>query len=396
MFKIYPKVDGLMRGKYFARGIIPYTYLYTVDLITKSLLKNERINFDFEPKKILLCNSAHLGDCLLTLTLIPKIKKIYPNIKIGILTGLWNKEIIEIANNIDYVHYVEHWKLNRKNINLVSKFTLYFLTFKNALKEIKKISYDVGIDFYPFFPNSSLLLYLSGIPIRVGFTSGGFGELYTHKVDFVYQKRLIVEYFIELLSIINPEFLKFKAKDYIQSVLKTSEDCKNFLLKKYGLTNHGYIIIHPCSGSSIKIFPNEKIINLISAINKHTSIKIVLTGYGPYEEEYNNKISNVFYNVLNLTSKLSIKDLVCLYNGAKLFIGVDSFAGHLASILGVKNVILYNGVLDSEIWKPIGENSFVVYPHIDCAPCYKKKGCYNMHCFNLDVERVLEIIRKLL
>ncbi len=76
MFKIYPKVDGLMRGKYFARGIIPYTYLYTVDLITKSLLKNERINFDFEPKKILLCNSAHLGDCLLTLTLIPKIKNL--------------------------------------------------------------------------------------------------------------------------------------------------------------------------------------------------------------------------------------------------------------------------------------------------------------------------------
>ncbi len=120
-----------------------------------------------------------MGDALMMTSLLAALKSADPEVKLGVVVGSWSRPIVEGHPLIDVVHTVDHWKLNRSPLPLWKKIVQYYATKRRAVREIRAQSYDAAIDFYPFFPNAIPLLWQAKVPMRIGFTSGGFGPVLT-------------------------------------------------------------------------------------------------------------------------------------------------------------------------------------------------------------------------
>ena len=107
-----------------------------------------------DPRKILICNIAHMGDVVTTTSVIPVVQSNFPNAEIDFLIGSCSKPILAHHPGIRKIHLLDHWKLNRSPISFLRKWWKYRRMYKTALTSIKAESYDVALDVYYYYPNS--------------------------------------------------------------------------------------------------------------------------------------------------------------------------------------------------------------------------------------------------
>ena len=119
----------------------------------------------------------------------PGVKEPFPQAEIGFLTSSWARPIIENNPEIKYVHTFDHFLLNRSGLSKWSKFNQHMLSLRRALREMRKLRYEIAIDTYHFIQNSIPLLWLARIPVRIGYISGGFGPLLTHPIPWISQDK---------------------------------------------------------------------------------------------------------------------------------------------------------------------------------------------------------------
>ena len=149
-------------------------YLFILELITIPMVALKLKKKIQSPTKLLIANGAHLGDLVNATTLCHALKA-DPNIDIGVLCGSWAKEVP--LNHHPLIEYIlDHWKHNRSNASLFKKVYEWLITF-TVRRDINHAQYDMVIDTYCYYPNMSIALYFTNIPIRMGFSSGGAGAL---------------------------------------------------------------------------------------------------------------------------------------------------------------------------------------------------------------------------
>ena len=175
------------------------TYLFILELVAFMLSFFKSITPLRDPKKILITNGAHLGDLVNATTLCYEIKKADPNIMVGVLCGSWAKDVPLNHPSVNRVHILDHWKHNRSNASFIKKIYQFIYTFWVSRREINREYYDIVIDTYCYYPNMSIPLYFTNIPIRMGFSSGGCAQLYhiSHKVDVPFEHHML-DYLKEL------------------------------------------------------------------------------------------------------------------------------------------------------------------------------------------------------
>ena len=76
-----------------------------------------------------------MGDVVITTSIIPIIKSIYPNVELDFLIGSWAKPIFQYNPNVRLIHILDHWKLNRSNQSNINKWKLYLRSYKKVIKE---------------------------------------------------------------------------------------------------------------------------------------------------------------------------------------------------------------------------------------------------------------------
>ena len=140
------------------------------------------------PRKLLVCNYGQLGDMLITLSLLPALKRAFPSVELGVLCGSWNKELVENEPLLTHVHYLDHWHQVRNSATRAQKIAAYARGLVRTLRELKTVDYDTAIDNRVWFPNAILELWLAGIPVRVGYDFDGFAPLLTHVVRFEFDE----------------------------------------------------------------------------------------------------------------------------------------------------------------------------------------------------------------
>ena len=360
-----------MRGKYLVRNRYLFLILFITDFFIKiatSLAPRRKIDLK-KIESILVCNGAQLGDVLLSSIILPGVRKKFPFAKIGFLTGSWSGEVVKNSPYIDEVYYTDHWKLYRGGRSGLKSFLMYWSSFFSLANKIRKAHYSLALDLYFFYPNSSLLLWLSGVPFRIGYTSGGFGSLYTHSLEWVDDKDHVVDYFKQLASILDITVVAADLKEF--SVAIQSPQNSNSLPFRY-------VVIHPGTSLISREWPISKWIELTNFFQTH-NVQVVITGKGSHEMDIAQKIIAETDWGINLVNQITIAELVSVIKGSSLMIGVESFAGHLAAGLNVPFVVLKTGIT-SQQWAPYGSSGVVLTNPLPCAPCYQGNGCADMLC----------------
>ncbi|MFA6502189.1 MAG: glycosyltransferase family 9 protein, partial [Parachlamydiales bacterium] len=288
---------------------------FSVFFVKKS--KNSQKSIQ-SPKKILVSNIAHLGDVILSLGILPVLKKEFPDAKIYFLCGSWSNEIVQAHPLIDGFCNFDHYKLNRSNVFFIKKIIKHFRTRREAIKFIKNENISLAVDLRLHFPNSIPLLYKGRIETRLGYTCAGFGCFLTHWLDYEKKDVHITKYYIDLID----PFLKNKILD---KQLLPKLHVENVIISKEIITKlpDNYYVIHIGSGDKLKMIDIQYWIEIKNrlVLNK---IPIVFTGNGEFENEMINQIINGSDFCINLCGGLNLNDLFFVVKNSKKIISVDT------------------------------------------------------------------------
>lgn len=311
-------------------------------------------------RKILICNTAHLGDLINAHYLIAPLRKKYPQAQIGILVHPNSKDLI---CNVDRIHTILHYKHCRSTRSLAKKVLTYWHQLFFLIKELRQEKYEISIDSYLYFGNSSFITYLAQIPIRIGFASGGFGKLYTHPYHPQTINSSVVRQYQRLLNQNGIPWVK----------------SSHFLNTKESLINpkNPYLVIHPGCGKINRIWPKEHWIEVLRYI-RDKNIQIVFTGQGDFE-------SNLIRSLmtpedLNLCNALTLPMLCDVINKSKGVLGGDSVAVHIAGAQNVFYIQIMPGMQPSNVWKVFSKNGVSLKENLHCSPCFLSNGCPSMDC----------------
>jgi ADP-heptose:LPS heptosyltransferase len=128
------------------------------------------------------------------------------------------------------------------------------------------------------------------------------------------------------------------------------------------------------TGKEIKRWPDERFAETADRLADEMGIRSAVIGL-----DGGNRVCRLSRNIADLTGGTSLPMLAAVLQKAKVFIGVDSGAMHLAAAVGTPVVGLF-GPTDHRITGPQGEGHAVVTVNADCSPCFRSECNLSRKC----------------
>jgi heptosyltransferase III len=334
-------------------------------------------------ENVLIIRTDRIGDVILTIPMIPFIKKHRKNGHVSVLVRQYTSELFIGNSDIDQVIISDEAGSG----------------FLSLLKKIRESKFDTAFVVSPNF-KICLLLFLARIPVRVGTGYRWYSFLLTKKVyeHRKYAENHEVEYninFLKSLGINTQDDREFKIPILEKDKQKVQKIFKKNLLSEADKI----VVIHPGSGNSALNLPEEQYIELANLIAQDKNVKIILTG-GKGEE---NLVENINNNIsgfsLPLVNVLNLREMAYLIKHALLFISNSTGPIHIAAAMGATVVGFYAPILacSEKRWGPYTNKKFIFKPDVpECKKCSKKK-CAHFNCMEkISIPDVYQKIRKIL
>lgn len=383
-----------LNSHYFGRGLKGVIALKIINLFWALLIKKKPSFIINNPRKILVCNFAHLGDVVISTSILPALKKKFPNAEIGFLCASWSSFVLKNHPLIKKIHLLDHWKLSRAKLSFWKKIKLYFSMRKKALKEIKAEKYDIGIDLIHYFPNSIFLLWQAKIPTRIAYTSAGFESLLTHPKIWEDSDKYMSSYHLHLIE--DPKIEKnYTPPPFLKNF--SNEELSN-LKNKFTFLSQKYLIFHVSCEDRHREWEVSKWRELALKFSSYT---IIFTGKGEREATKIEEIVCNLSNCHNLCNLLDFDEFTLIIKEASLLISTDTVSVHIGFAFNVPSLIFFSGIKKYQYWLPKSNNVDFVINRLPCTPCDHKKGCLKTNtpfaCIrDINVEEVFEKSNRLL
>src|SRR5262249_19685761 len=272
----------------------------------------------------------------------------------------------------DACYFADHFMLIRSNRPLQEKLAQHRQSWTTAAAQIREDCYDAAVDCFPFVQNSIPLLYSVGVPVRTGFTRGGFGPLLTHVSRWERSPtRPYVDYPRDLLRLIfDDSSLDSPFQAYYPPQPTTSKRPKR-----------PYVVIQTGAGSPIREWPEDRWITLWRELTARGNL-VVLAGAGQRESERTARIAAALppSKVLDLSDRLSWDEFVDLIAEAAYVICLDSSTNHVAAAFGIPSTVIMPGISEPKLFAPVNDRASILKFKTPCSPCFRGGGCEHMTC----------------
>ena len=330
-------------------------------------------------KKILIIQTAFLGDVILATPVLEGLHNIYPEANIDFLLRKGNESLFK---DHPFINEVIVWdKKQHKLKNLI-----------NIIKKIRANHYDEVINVHRFL-SSGFITIFSGAAQTIGFDKNPFSFLFKKTVKHIISKNepFIHETQRNISLIIDEKAENIKAK------IKLYPSQQDFE-KTLSLKTNDYICIAPSSVWFTKQYPVEKWVEFIDQVSSET--KIYLLGSkddtGVCTKIIQKSSNN---NITDLSGKLSLLETAALMQDAKMNFVNDSAPLHLASSVNATVTAIFCSTIPAFGFGPLSENSAVIetMEKLDCRPCglHGKKSSPEGHfkcAMTIDKEQLLKRI----
>lgn len=281
--------------------------------------------------KVLIWQTAYLGDVVLTTPLIKTLRKHLPSACIGFAGRGFVKEL-----------------LKGLGVELITFDKGVWESFE-VVERIRK--YEIAISPH-ISARSALILFMAGVPVRVGFDRSELRWLYTHTV----RHRWGVHEVDRNLELLRP--LGIGEFDRMPELL-VSEEEKREVRKRFGLPE-GFVVLSPFSNFRLKEWSIERWVGLVERLR----IPSVVVG-----AERDAERARVFEKTqaINMVGKTSLRELMAVISLSRAVISCDSAPVHIANALGVPAVSIYTATSPDYGFYPLrGE---YLKPQLPCSPC---------------------------
>lgn len=334
-------------------------------------------------KNILVVNVNWMGDVIFSSPIFRALKEHFPQAHISCLGVPRIKDILGAIPQIDevivYDEEVKHRSLFAK-LKLIGK--------------LREKNFDIAFLLHRSLTRA-LLVFLAGVPTRVGYDTKNRGIFLTHKIPPLGQGFHRSD---EYLHVIESWGIPVKNK---KTELAVSDQAKGEI--KQILFSHNIhpqdfvVVVNPGGNWDLKRWPQKNFSLLIEHLQQNGDFKIVISGSHEDQGLVQEITATLILEPVILTGKLNLKQLMALMARADVVISADTGPMHLAHSVGAPVIAIF-GPTRPEITGPRGNaRSFIVQKEVGC----NRKACYFLNCPDntcmqaITVDDVLQAFRQI-
>ena len=345
--------------------------------------------------KILLIQTAFIGDVILVTPLIHRLKEVYP---LAMLDVMVKPQCVGILENNGSINKIICFDKRSQSLN----------TFWKFIQRVKFEKYDISISPHSSF-RSGLIPFLAKIPKRIGFKRYFQQIFLTHKIVHPknIHKRLKNLKLLDLLIHTN-----LTQQSYADSFLNSTKthlypSLQNYqkasLLLSSMTQNQKNIIMCPGSVWYTKRWNLQNYICLTQKLIAN-NFNIILSG-SPSENEIINEILDAVQcekkQLTSIAGTFNILDSAALFKKSDLVICNDSGALHIANAMQIPVFAFFGPTVKNFGYYPFNKNDFVFEANLDCRPCSSHGGkkcpkkhfnCMNLISVDFVFQKVLEFL----
>jgi ADP-heptose:LPS heptosyltransferase len=337
------------------------------------------------PRRILIILLSEMGSLVLAQPMFFKLKQLYPDASLYILIFAKNREVINLLGLVPPEHVIA---INDKSLSS------FMSDMLDALGTMRSLKFDVVIDCELFSRVSSILAYLSGAPIRVGFhphTQEGLyrGTFITRPVMYNPYRHLSQQ-FLTMVSAIEsssmpiakagavelsaPPLLVFAEGELQQVGAKLQDDFPVLVGKKL-------VLVYPSGGIlPIRAWPLQYYKQLCAALLQ-AGYAIALIGLPDGKPLALEIVAHCAHphciDLIGYTK--SIRHLLAIFNHAALLITNDGGPGQFAALTCLPSLVFF-GPETPTLYGPIAPNIHCLYTALSCSPCITAYNHRNSPC----------------
>ncbi|MCZ6774984.1 MAG: glycosyltransferase family 9 protein [Ignavibacteria bacterium] len=336
-------------------------------------------------KRILLVRTDRLGDVILTLPLLPHLRKCFPDAYVALLLRRYTGAIAEGNPYVDELLWYDDEQ--------------HLLPFRAMLQTIRKKRFDAVIVVYPT-TRLAWLIFRAGIPFRIGTGYRYYSILFNRKVweHRKDAKRHEVEYNLMLLKELNCK-VEGKPEFFIDIPSHVESRVKSLLESSSKKVIDPMVIIHPGTGGSAREWPAADFGRLAGRFLAN-GVQVYITGARGEEQKVQEVLSATGGKAIPFVGRVDLKELAALIRSASLFVSNSTGPLHLAVAVGTPVVGLYpqHTAMSAKRWGPYSGRNRVLVPKkpVDCTDCLRKKDELCSCMASISVEEVYDAACSLL
>jgi glycosyltransferase involved in cell wall biosynthesis/ADP-heptose:LPS heptosyltransferase len=321
--------------------------------------------FEKRHQRILALKLDHMGDFILAIPALAKLKAKYPYAALDIVIGSWNLPIAKQLGLFDQIYTYDYFK--RKSSEAPS---ITLEKFDALLKALPK--YDVAIDLRRQ-SDTRFVLARTRANVKVGYET--FDPEIDSRLDVAIRTYPDIPFRSTPLNQTSISRQMLKIVDAIPAspndFLQLPALCANPTVAP------GTVAIFPKAGSESREWAMQNYVELVNQLIDNPNVKQIRVYFANSNEAAEFKFEEsakldlkLGLDFSALTQSLS-SNVVCVAN--------NSGGAHLASYLGLTVIGIYSGHELASEWAPQFNDSYTIHRGAQCAPCHgaKREDCPN-------------------
>ncbi len=336
-------------------------------------------------EKILVIQTAFIGDAILTLPMLQELRRKNPDAQIDIIAIPSTKEIFEASAAVTSVIVLD----KRGSHKSIYQFILF-------CKEIRKKNYTKIYSPHRSF-RSAFIVMQSGVRETYGFSSASLKFVYKNIVEYQLNQHEVKRNLMLAGFDVSGDNWK------IFPSLKANNDDKLIAEQFFaGLNKKAlFAAVAPNSIWGTKIYPKEFYIEIIKYLISE-SFHVLLIG-GDRDTKLCDEIAKEFNgSVSSAAGKFSILQSIEILRRTSILISNDSSPTHMGMCADIPVLTIFCSTSPLFGFYPYNEKSdFVSYDDLSCKPCgihgYSQCPLDHFNCANkLKPDKIIEKLRSML
>ena len=345
--------------------------------------------------EIIIRTPNHLGDCVMALPMINNLHEVYPDSALTVMVPDQLAQLFEQNPSVENL------------IHIPQEHVHGLIAVKKGVDLLADKEYDIGYVLPPSF-GSAATFKLAGVVERIGYISDGRRLLLTRPLPLPspVDSEHRAELYFNLLRRATGEDLEFTRPKIFLSGSDTERASE--ILKGFGIKNdQPYLVIAPQAVAESRRWGSTNYGTLAAGLMRSENMAVLLLGTEDESPAAEEVIAVAVATgvkekwLVNLAGKTTLRESATIMSGARMFIGNDSGAAHLAAAVGNPLVVLSGADNPTETSPMTNRKRLIYKDSLECISCIKNvcplKGDAMMKCMKeISVVEVDQAVKEVL
>ena len=325
-------------------------------------------------RKILAVKLDHIGDCVIALPAVRRLKQHFPDATVHVLSGRSSKSVWSVEPAVDGIIEFDFFHA-RSSLGPVP---VSDDDLARLGERLAAYDFDLAVDLRKSI-DTRHVLKCAGARVTAGFDyRDRFPWLdvaleWEGDPTFSPKRQHVADSLINLVDAIAAACETDRTVIRGQPAEPPAAAFDAIGGKR--LFSRPVVCIHPAVGTVMRQWPAASFAELANLLIERCGVHAMIIG-GPDEMEVAKAVlAHIRHprQVWNAVGAFPLGALPGVLARAALFVGNNSGPKHIAAGLGVPTIGIHSGVVDAQEWGPLGPRAVAVQRDMSCSPCYLTK-----------------------